>query len=135
MDSTAKRTRPRDPLFRVRNRPSVDQWAADESMTLAEAVALFFPDGPLTIKSFRTAAKRGQLAVRRVSGRDFTTPDAVREMLRPELRVPTREAANERPAAPGRPKEPEMRAAQERALEAVRGLRDRRRVPKKPAAS
>lgn len=41
------------------------------------------PEGPLTIKSFRTAAKRGDLAWVKVAGKIFTSPDSVREMLRP----------------------------------------------------
>lgn len=135
MDPATKRTRPKDPLFRVRNRPSVDQWGADESMTLAEAVALFFPDGPLNIKSFRTAAKRGQLAIRRVCGRDFTTPDAVREMLRPELRAPTTIAPSERALPPSRPTEAQSRASQERALAYIREIKESWRRPKKPSAS
>lgn len=55
-------------------------------MTLVEAAALFFPDGPLTVRSFRTAANNGQLAVARVAGKDMTTPAAVRELLTPRPR-------------------------------------------------
>ena len=73
----------RDRLARVKRRPRPEQWLDDEPITLAEAVALFFPEGPLTINSFRKAAKRGDLAVRRLLGKDFTTPRAVREMTKP----------------------------------------------------
>ncbi|CAA0096798.1 Uncharacterised protein [Starkeya nomas] len=34
-----------DPLRRIHMRPNLDQWRGDEPITLAEAVALFFPEG------------------------------------------------------------------------------------------
>lgn len=77
----------KDPLLRVRKRPNVDQWRGDEPITLKEAVALFFPEGPLTISSFRSAIRRGELSWMKLAGKMFTTPDAVREMMRPELRT------------------------------------------------
>jgi hypothetical protein len=52
-------------------------------MTLPEAVAVFYPDGPLTLSTLRTAARAGQLAVARVAGKDLTTPKAMRELVRP----------------------------------------------------
>lgn len=124
---------PRDPLYRVHLRPSVDQWRGDEPIMLKEAVALFFPEGPLTISSFRSAIRRGELAFKKLAGKVFTTPDAVREMLRPDLRVPTKMAANERPPAPGRPTEAQLRASQKRALALVRDLKDRARSLKRPS--
>jgi hypothetical protein len=47
----------RDPLARARNRQNPGDWFDDEAMTLAEAAAVSFPDGPLTL----TAAGAGQL--------------------------------------------------------------------------
>jgi hypothetical protein len=51
-------------------------------MTLTEAVAVFYPAGPLTLSSLRTAARAGDLAVRRVAGKDLTTPQAMRAMVK-----------------------------------------------------
>lgn len=65
-------------------------------MTLVEAVAVFFPDGPLTISSFRNAAHRGELAVAMVAGKFLTTPAAVREMLTPRRRPPPASATTGR---------------------------------------
>src|SRR6516165_5367405 len=73
----------RDPLSRARARPRPDQWADDEAMTLPEAVAVFYPDGPLTLSTLRTAARAGQLAVARVAGKNLTTPKAMRELVKP----------------------------------------------------
>src|SRR5947209_13565255 len=74
---------PNDPLRRTKLRPSLDEWRDEEPITLAEAAALFFPHGPLTIASFRRLEASGKLAVTRLAGKDFTTPSAVKEMLRP----------------------------------------------------
>ncbi|WP_210161788.1 hypothetical protein [Methylobacterium nodulans] len=52
-------------------------------MTLAEAVAVFFPHGPMTLSSLRTAYRNGDLAVRHVAGKMLTTPRAIREMTKP----------------------------------------------------
>jgi hypothetical protein len=73
----------RDRLIRVRGRPRPELWNDDEPMTLAEAVAVFFPNGPLTLSSLRTAVCAGQLAVVRVAGKDLTTPKAVKQLVTP----------------------------------------------------
>lgn len=52
-------------------------------MTLAEAAVVFFPDGPLTLSSLRTAIRDGALAVARVAGKILSTPRAIREMTKP----------------------------------------------------
>ncbi len=46
-------------LARVQQRPEPCQWGEDEVLTLAEAAALFFPQGPLTLASLRTAVAKG----------------------------------------------------------------------------
>ena len=48
----------RDPLGRARKRPRPEEWRDDELMTLVEAVVVFWPDGPLTVRSLRTEIKR-----------------------------------------------------------------------------
>jgi len=43
------------PPRRVAARPDPQMWSPGELMTFAEAAALFWPDGPLTASSLRTA--------------------------------------------------------------------------------
>lgn len=74
-----------DPLRRLVARPAIDQWADDEIVTLEEARALFFPHGPLTVKSLRSAVRLGQLASASIAGRLYTTPSAVRSLLKPQV--------------------------------------------------
>ena len=62
---------------RVAARPLVTQWDRCELMTLAEAVAVCMPDGPLTVRSLRTARAAGQLATCTIAGKIFTTVQAV----------------------------------------------------------
>lgn len=109
----------KDPLARVEKRPNPDDWRGDEPIMLREAVALFFPEGPLTISSFRAAIRRGELGFVKVAGKLFTTPDAVREMTRPFLQTQTAPATAPslgQPIADGR-------AAQGRARATLKNLR------------
>lgn len=71
---------PRPSLERLSLRPTPESWGDDELVSLAEAVALFFPKGPLTASSLRVARRRGELACVEVCGRTFTTPRAMRTM-------------------------------------------------------
>jgi len=73
----------RDKLARARLRPDPAQWGDDEAMTLIEAIFVFFPQGPLTLCSLRTAISKGQLEFARVAGKDLTTPAAIRKLLKP----------------------------------------------------
>lgn len=68
---------------RFAQRPRPDLWDPDEPMTLAEAAVDFFPDGPLSLSSPRTAVRNGELAVARVAGKILTTPRAIRQMTKP----------------------------------------------------
>ena len=43
------RKRNTDKLSRAKARPDPAQWGEDEVMTLVEAAAVFFPQGPLTL--------------------------------------------------------------------------------------
>lgn len=65
---------------RIASRPRPDQWCDDELLTLPEAARLFWPDGPLTTTSLRTAARDGTLEIRTVAGRHMTTPAALRRL-------------------------------------------------------
>jgi len=78
------RNRRRDPFARVKLRPTPEDWADDELMTLAEAAALFLPNGsPLTVSSLRNAKRAGQLAFVTVAGKHLTTPRAVKVLVTP----------------------------------------------------
>ena len=65
---------------RVVARPDPESWSLDELMTLTEAAALFWPNGPLTVPSLRTAVRDGQLAVAKVAGKFLTTRRQIAEM-------------------------------------------------------
>jgi hypothetical protein len=71
---------------RIAARPSPDQWGADELLTLNEAAKLFWPSGPLTTRSLRTAAETGRLPVVVVARKMLTTKRAIEEMSRCEKR-------------------------------------------------
>lgn len=73
----------RDPLARVRLRPTPADWADDDQMTLREAVAVFWPIGPLTIASLRTEIANGRLTPGVVAGKQFITPAQIRALFRP----------------------------------------------------
>ncbi len=49
-------------------------------MSLPEAAALFWPNGPLTTNSLRVAVRDGVLPVAIVAGRHLTNRNAIREM-------------------------------------------------------
>jgi hypothetical protein len=122
----------RDPLARARNRPRPEEWRDDELMTLAEAAAVFWPDGPLTVRSLRTEIAKGSLTAEQIAGKVFVTPAALKEMrqrcrARRTLRDST--SANARDAIQsGSSSTPEMRSAQAAALEIVRARRGHLRV-------
>lgn len=67
---------------RVAERPDPRSWAPDELMGLEEAARLFWPHGPLTAKSLRTAVRDGRLAISVIAGKIFTCRAAVEEMGR-----------------------------------------------------
>jgi hypothetical protein len=78
--STSKRRRTKGPPERVALRPEPDQWTDDELLTLPEAAALFWPMGPLTTTSLRTAVRDRVLDVAEIAGRLLTTKAAIRRM-------------------------------------------------------
>lgn len=108
-------------------RPHRDQWDLDEPMTLAEAAAVFFPDGPLTLSSLRTAVRDGDLAIARVAGKILTTPRAIREMTKPcRAEMPSRTEAGTGGTAgasgPGPLSAERLKAAQAAALATIAQL-------------
>jgi hypothetical protein len=90
---------------RVKARPDPLQWRDDELLTLDEAAALFWPAGPLSTASLRTAHRNGQLAVAIIARKFLTTKAAVEAMARESLNVmasrpAVRERHPEKAAAP-----------------------------------
>jgi hypothetical protein len=67
-------------LERVRARPDPDAWGETELMTLAEAAALFWPNGPLTTTSLRTAVRDRRLDVAEIAGKILTNRLAIGRM-------------------------------------------------------
>jgi hypothetical protein len=65
---------------RVRARPDPALWADDELMTLVEVAALYWPDGPLTETSLRTAVRDGRLPISQIAGKFFVTKTALRSL-------------------------------------------------------
>lgn len=65
---------------RVVMRRDPAQWSDVELMSLYEAAALFWPDGPLTVTSLRTAVRDGKLGVTEIAGKLLTTKAAIAEM-------------------------------------------------------
>jgi hypothetical protein len=77
--SHSSQPRPAIP-HRVAKRPSPDDWQENEILTLPEAAALFWPDGPLTTTSLRTAVRDRQLEVAIIAGKFLTTKSAIHRM-------------------------------------------------------
>jgi hypothetical protein len=64
-------------IDRVAARPDPAMWRSDELMTLKEAASLMWPDGFLTERQLRSAAKTGRLPISVVNGRYFVTREAL----------------------------------------------------------
>ncbi len=64
-------------ITRVLERPDPQSWAEDELMTLAEAALLFWPSGPLSEETLRTAVRDGRLPVSEIARKLFTTKRAL----------------------------------------------------------
>jgi hypothetical protein len=77
-----KKKRRRAMPERVARRPDPDAWRDDELVALHEAVALLWPDGPLTVSMLRTAIAKGQLGHLRIAGRIYTSLAAMTECRR-----------------------------------------------------
>jgi hypothetical protein len=68
---------------RVAERPDPRDWDDYELLTLPEAAGLFWPRGPLTVATLRTAIRDGRLGVTVIARKFFVTPASIREMSRP----------------------------------------------------
>lgn len=90
-------------ITRVLERPAPEQWATDELMTLAEAARLFWPSGPLSEETLRTAVRDGRLPVSAIARKLFTTKRALSALHVCELRPTSQRTAREQDApAPSR---------------------------------
>jgi hypothetical protein len=67
---------------RIALRPDPDQWSAVELLSLAEAASLFWPMGPLTTTSLRTAVRDHQLDVAVIAGKILTNKESILKMSR-----------------------------------------------------
>ena len=79
---------------RVKSRPDPSDWGLTEILTLRESAALYWPNGPLTERSLRTAVRDGTLGVTWIAGRLYTTKESILAMTR---------CTNERTTRPRRP--------------------------------
>lgn len=52
----------------------------DVPLRLAQAVAVAFPHGGMTVAGLRTEARRGRLVIEKIAGKDFVTLRAIEEM-------------------------------------------------------
>jgi hypothetical protein len=103
---------------RIERRPLPEDWRDDELLTLAEAAALFWPDGPLTTTSLRTAVRDGQLEVAEIAGKLLTTKVAIARMCVCKPRVEASAAgARDATGCPG--KEPAARLSDREQLRAL----------------
>jgi hypothetical protein len=78
------------PPRRIAARPDPDDWADDELLSLAEAAALMWPDGPITASTLRTAYRAGGLETTMIARKLLTTKRALRQMAE-SARRPARE--------------------------------------------
>ncbi|HZO56741.1 MAG TPA: hypothetical protein VFB63_28785, partial [Bryobacteraceae bacterium] len=62
--------------------------------TLAEAVALFFPRGPLTVSSLRSEIRKGRLRATKPAGKLLVTETDLSEMLQACRVPPNRPTSN-----------------------------------------
>jgi hypothetical protein len=82
MISDRRRDRSGDIPARVAARPDPRDWPSGDLMTLREAAKLFWPQGPLTTRSLRTAAEAGQLGVIMIARKQLTCRAAIEEMCK-----------------------------------------------------
>lgn len=65
---------------RIRMKPRPEVWGEDELLSLTEAVALYWPDGPISVCSLRHMIHAGQLKVSVIGRRHLVTPRALRAL-------------------------------------------------------
>ena len=97
-------------LSRVRERHHPDQWGDSEMLTLPEAAALFWPAGPLTATSLRTAVRDRRLDIAEIAGKILTNKAAILKMCVCEPRGSSgpATAAEPKPVSRRRPSDREL---------------------------
>lgn len=122
-------------VLRSETRPSPAEWPDSAPMSLAEAVAVFGIELPITVSLLRTEIRAGRLAPARVAGKFFVTPDQLRALFQPRLAGPKTTASTSdrtEPKAPSTPSSTDRAsAAQAAALAACRTLREISRKPRR----
>lgn len=88
-------------LTRLQRKPSPEDWHDDEPMTFQEYIAVFYPEGPLTVATLRNEMYRGRLTPAMVAGRYFVTPAQVKGLFAPCLaRQKVRGSTSAQPVSP-----------------------------------
>lgn len=87
---------------RVALRPEPAQWSDTELMTLEEDAALFWPLGPLTTTSLRTAVRDGKLEIAEIAGKLLTNKQSIARMSVCGVRARTTPDVPVRPSVEGR---------------------------------
>jgi hypothetical protein len=103
---------------------------------LKKAVAIFFPEGGVSVSTLRTEARKGRLVLERIGGKDFVTGEAIekmRELCRVQPKVPAYTSEGPRAARPIGSSETERASAELAALmETARELkRHSKRISRK----
>jgi hypothetical protein len=102
LQTTSRTLRHSDRIDRVLARPDPAQWSEDELLSLPEAAALFWPSGPLTTASLRTAVRDGKLKICVIASKHFTSRSEIEEMTRNMrtlgVRPPPDDPANQSPS-------------------------------------
>lgn len=124
-DHSASRTSREALPPRIRRRSDPAQWDLEEPLTLAEAVALLFPEGPLTVASLRTEIRKGRLRFSRVAGRLFVSRAAINSLFAPTAAAAPHLRPEPIRAAPSRPHGDRLQFAQEALASACRTLETR----------
>src|SRR5262245_13362585 len=62
--------------------PSNPEITPETPLRLKTAVRLAFPDGGMTVSGLRREAAKGHLAIEKIAGKQFTTLNAIQEMLK-----------------------------------------------------
>ena len=73
-------------LARLVRRPDPKDWADDDPMTLVEAIAVYWPDGPLKVHSLRVEIAAGRLPYAEVAGKHYVTPANLKALFAPETK-------------------------------------------------
>src|SRR5690348_2032428 len=79
-----------------------DQFSKTAPLRLAKAAAIAFPDGSMTASGLRAEARRGNLVIERIAGKDFTTLDEI-EHMRKKCRIAQKDQGCGSSLNPARP--------------------------------